>query len=320
MGYNNAITKVEQENMVCSINQSLNKLMEQGEKLNLPEGYNPTKELRDAMLMLDNTKVLQTCTQASISLALRSMVTSGLSMVRKQVYAIPYGNQLQMQMSYFGTINLVERMFPGLKVFAQLVHEGDSFEIGIDMFGRSIVAKHTTSADNLDKPITHAYCNIVDIKNNTVVYCEIMTKKQIDTSWSHAKTKNVQKEYPDQMAKRTVIQRACKIFLNAHSNEVSNGQLKAYNTMVKNEYEEEDPNDLRDVTPTDTQKAIRGRSKGQTGLDALLAEEDVPANPQSATSKPEVKKEEDVAYNTATGEVVDEKAVPADDDYTDIPF
>ncbi|WP_262343194.1 recombinase RecT, partial [Lactiplantibacillus plantarum] len=42
----------------------------------------------------------------------------------------------------------------------------------------------------------------------------VMTKKDIDTSWSHAKTKKVQNEFPEEMAKRTVINRAAKFYIN----------------------------------------------------------------------------------------------------------
>lgn len=47
-------------------------------------------------------------------------------------------------------------------------------------------------------------------------FAEIMTWDQIQKSWakSRSKNQNVHKEFPDQMAKRTVINRACKIFFN----------------------------------------------------------------------------------------------------------
>ncbi len=47
-----------------------------------------------------------------------------------------------------------------------------------------------------------------------------MTKKQIDKSWSKAKTKNVQNDFPEEMAKRTVINRAAKYLINTSNDNI----------------------------------------------------------------------------------------------------
>ena len=44
-----------------------------------------------------------------------------------------------------------------------------------------------------------------------------MNKSQIERSWTRSRNskQTVHKEFPDQMAKRTVINRACKLFVNS---------------------------------------------------------------------------------------------------------
>lgn len=68
-----------------------------------------------------------------------------------------------------------------------------------------------------------------------------MTKKQIDKSWSKAKTKNVQTDFPEEMAKRTVINRAAKYLINtSNDNDLF---VQAAKDTLENEFER------KDVTP-----------------------------------------------------------------------
>ena len=62
-----------------------------------------------------------------------------------------------------------------------------------------------------------------------------MTKKEIDASWSQAKTTNVQKKFPQEMAKRTVINRAAKAFINTSGD--SDLLIEAINNTTENEYD-----------------------------------------------------------------------------------
>ena len=57
-------------------------------------------------------------------------------------------------------------------------------------------------------------------------------------SWSKAKTKNVQKDFPQEMAKRTVINRAAKAFINTSDD--SDLLIEAINNSTANEYPDAD--------------------------------------------------------------------------------
>ena len=84
-----------------------------------------------------------------------------------------------------------------------------------------------------------------------------MTKKQIDKSWSKAKTKNVQIDFPDQMAMRTVINRAAKIFVNTSDD--SDLFAGAINNTIAEEYDND--RQIKEAEPV--------QSAGQDILDKM---------------------------------------------------
>lgn len=77
-----------------------------------------------------------------------------------------------------------------------------------------VVKKHETKFENLDNEIIAAYV-VIKLTNGKET-TTVMTKKQIDQSWAKSKMKGSgpQKEFPEEMAKRTVINRAAKALIN----------------------------------------------------------------------------------------------------------
>ena len=76
-----------------------------------------------------------------------------------------------------------------------------------------------------------------------------MTKKEIETAWSQSKTSGaVQKKFPQEMAQRTVINRAAKRYINTSDD--SDLLVQAINNSTENEYD----NERVDVTPADEVK------------------------------------------------------------------
>ena len=64
-----------------------------------------------------------------------------------------------------------------------------------------------------------------------------MTMQQIRTAWSHTTNGGgVQKEYPDQMAKRTVINRGAKMYVNTSDDDDT--IIEAINRTTESEYQE----------------------------------------------------------------------------------
>lgn len=222
------------------------------EGLALPTNYSAQNALKAAYLRLQGVKdrqgrpALTACSQSSIANALLDMAIQGLSPAKNQCYFIVYGNELQMQRSYFGTIAVLKRLDSVEDIDAQVIHRGDKFEIGADKIGHIVVTKFEPSFANLDKELIGAFA-FIKLTNGRVDYT-VMTKAQIDTSWAQSRNNqnNVQKKFSDEMAKRTVLNRAAKMFINtSDDSDLLTGSI---NAVTKAEYEE--PTEPKDITQT----------------------------------------------------------------------
>lgn len=224
-------------------------VMEQ-EGLALPKNYNYQNALKSAFFELDKVRGIENCTQASIANSLLNMITQGLSPAKTQCYFIAYGKELQMQRSYFGTVAALKRLEDIDKISAEVIHEGDVFEIGSNNEMETIVKKFEPKFENQDKPLIGAFAMIK--KTDGTVSFTIMTKKEIDQSWrqSRNKTNMVQQNFGQEMAKRTVLNRAAKMFINTSDD--SDLLSGAINQTTENEYDD-DRNERKDVTPKDEQ-------------------------------------------------------------------
>ena len=208
--------------------------------LTLFDDYNLGNALKGATLALQQTTdkngvpLIQCCTKESIAQSLLEMVIQGLDVTAKQCYFIVRGNKLTMMRSYFGSVRTLKRL-PEIKdIWATVVYKGDVFETGIEK-GRDIVLKHETSFENRDNEIIGGYA-VIEKTDGEQIYT-VMTKKEIDASWnkSSSSAKQVHKEFPQELTKRTLINRACKMYINT---EINNDILvRAYNNTTANEFE-----------------------------------------------------------------------------------
>lgn len=240
---------------------------QQSQGLDLPANYSASNALTQAFLGLqtikdrNNRPVLQTCTPTSIIQSLMDMVVQGLSPAKNQCYFIAYGNELQMQRSYFGTVAALLRLDNILGVEAQDIHEGDQVTTMIDEQGHLVLDTSNTHIDwqNQDKNLIGAYA-IITTKDG-INHLTIMTAKQINVSWSQAKTHNVQNKFGSEMAKRTVLNRAAKMYVNTSDD--SDLLTGAINDTTSNEYEDEAPRDVTPEADTSTKSLLDGFKKSQ---------------------------------------------------------
>ncbi len=189
--------------------------------LTLPPNYSAENAVRSAWLVLQETKdmskrpVLEVCSKESIANALLKMVVMGLNPIKRQCSFIAYGGKLELQREYQGSIALARRY--GMKsVVANVVYKGDDFAIEIDVNGITKVTKHIQSFASLGGDILGAYA-VVTLEDGTV-NTEVMTLAQIHSSWNQGAAKGnspAHKNFPDQMAKKTVINRALKTIINS---------------------------------------------------------------------------------------------------------
>lgn len=216
-----------------------------GEGLLIAPNYSVSNALSSAYYALKNSSsgnLLEKCTSESIYNALLDMVTQGLSPAKTQCYFVPYGNTVKLTRSYFGTMKVVKQLPEVKDIFAEVIYEGDDFKIKNEN-GRKVFVSHETDWMNADNPIAGAYCIIEKTDGEKIL--TVMTKKEIDKSWAQAKTKNVQNNFPQEMAKRTVINRAAKQFFNTSDD--NDLFIDAVNRTTENEYDNE--RTVKDITP-----------------------------------------------------------------------
>ena len=214
--------------MVEKVLTKVNSLKEIG-GIALPPDYSAENALRSAWLILQDMKdktnlaVLKTSTPDSIANALFNMVVQGLNPAKHQCSFIVYGDKLTMQREYAGSIALARRYSAMKNIYAGVIYKGDVFEYAIDTTtGMKKITVHAQRMENLDDAkIIGAYAVVTF--DDGGVNTEIMTMAQIQKSWEQGSTKGqspAHKNFPGEMAKKTVINRACKLLIAASDDSV----------------------------------------------------------------------------------------------------
>ncbi|MEK4425905.1 recombinase RecT [Solibacillus sp. FSL K6-1523] len=252
-----------QRDITDQVNGKLGELQQEG--LVIPQNYNASNALKSAFFKLQEVKdksnrpALEVCTKDSIANALLDMTVQGLSPAKTQCYFVVYGTQLQMLRSYFGTQQVLKRLSGVKDIWANVIYQDDVFDYE-NYHGRERLISHKTAFENRDKDILGAYAIIQTADDEEIL--TVMTKKEIETSWGQSKTsQTVHKKFPQEMAKRTVINRAAKAFINTSDD--SDLLIEAINNSTENEYE----NERKDITPEENIQVEIEQNANQEVLD-----------------------------------------------------
>ena len=221
--------------------------------LSFPADYNPTNALTGAYLIMKETTdkngkcILESCSQTSIANSLMDMATLGLNANKKQGYFIAYAGKCQFQKSYFGNITIARRN--GLRdINAEIVYEGDKFKYHIED-GKKVIDVHEQDFMSIDnEKIVGAYA--VGIMSDGSKKVEVMNIQQLKKAWNQRTgglkedASSTHTKFRDQMAKKTVINRLCKMIGNTSTDgnisEISDRleELESEDIIVKDvEYE-----------------------------------------------------------------------------------
>ena len=246
---NNVVVKEEQQvstpkNMGDYVNAQMERYMTQG--LALPADYNVQNAVISSYLIISQDPKLAMCDKQSIASALIDMATMGLNASKNQCYFVPYNNKLQLQPSYFGKITAIKRIRGVVDVIADVLYKETEYELSVDEYGNDSIT--ITKPCPLDKRtsdnIVGAWAKIIlkeDVWGRKHHTC-IMTMEQIKKSWGQGATKGnspAHKNFPEEMAKKSVINRCCKNFVNsAKDNDIL---IEALNRTLENEYEDNAP-------------------------------------------------------------------------------
>lgn len=213
------------------ITQAIGELdnMIQAKMFDTPENYSYKNAIQQARFLLNKPAesgknqgktIMEICTPQSILQSVIEMAQKGLNPDKKQCYFIPYGSTCQLSVSYQGNIALAKRSGQDIDdVLAYPIYKDDEFEIGFNaQKGVLQVKKYKPDVTKWDKEnLIGAFAVVIDTKGE-VKYTEYMTITQIRSAWNMGFARGgspAHKNFPDQMALKTVKNRAVKSYINS---------------------------------------------------------------------------------------------------------
>jgi len=222
---------VREKNISDAVLAKINAFQQSGQ-IKLPADYSPENALKAAYLILLETKnrdgalALTYCSKESVANALLKMVVWGLSPLKKQCDFIMYGNTLDCTPEYTGNIVLAKRYGKLKDINAIAIFKDDIFEFEVDTkTGRKRVTRHEQTLASIgSKELQGAYA-VYELTDGTI-NTEIMNMSQIRDAWNQGSMKGnspAHKNFPDQMACKTVINRACKLLIRGSDDAVLYG-------------------------------------------------------------------------------------------------
>ena len=256
-------------------------------ELTLPKDYNAENALKSAYIMLSDPKnnILAKCDKSSIAEALLKMVVYGVSPIKKQCYFIPYGDKLECSIAYAGNIVTAKRYGNLKSIKGNAIFEGDDFEFEVDsLSGRRKVIKHKQTLESVGSLKLKGAYAVYELNDGTTDV-EVMNITQIQAAWGQGGSKGnspAHNKFPDQMAIKTVINRACKLLISSSDDSVLYDPLEDEKVI--------------DVTGEDVAHEVKTEANKET-LDFSKEEEavieEIPIVAEVVTSEnPEMFKEE----------------------------
>lgn len=175
----------------------------------LPKNRNVDQEISSVIATVASSVVLQRCTPESIALAAFDAATLGLPVNKLGLaWLVPFGQEAKLQIGYRGYIQLVIESGFVLDVNAECVYEHDRFKY---VLGSNPNIEH-------EPPIKGNRGNFIAVYAiarlvNGISKHVVMSKEQVDHIRSKSRSSGNGpwvSDY-DEMAKKTVIKRLCKM-------------------------------------------------------------------------------------------------------------
>lgn len=215
----------------------------------LPSNFNETRFMQNCLTVLSETKDIAKYDPRSVARTMLKGAFLGLDFFNRECYAIPYGNELTFQSDYRGEIKVCKRWStnPIKDIYAKVVRKNDGFEAYIRN-GKQVV--NFNPANFSDEEVIGAF-SVVYFQDGTMVY-DTMSLKEINhirTTYSKMPDGKAWKNSPEEMYKKTVIRRLCKLidldFDNADQrdafNDGADADLKKIKDTIDVEHKVSDP-------------------------------------------------------------------------------
>ena len=248
----------EKRAMIDRIIEHILNAIEDG-AIKVPSGYNYKNALSMAKLGLlgvktkhkapvlnEYNKTQETtsgCTPTSILNALTEMVLNGVSVLGNECYFIAYGLDLNCTISYTGKIGIARRN--GMEELnSSPIFKNDIFKYKI-VNGNIEIIEHSQTLESRNSGLVGAYVVINHSGNKQRT--EVMSIEEIEQSWKQGSgysiaretdgTINVSKssvhiKFAQEMATKTVTNRALKYFLRADYSNVENADIDDKKEMI----------------------------------------------------------------------------------------
>ena len=235
---NEVAVRAKKKQMLANTTKKI-QTMRESNNIHFPKSYSPQNALNAAWLKIQETQdknkkfALDVCTEESIGTALLNTVILGLNPAKKQVYYIVRGNKLYADPGYLGQIAATKRLKNVIEVFGQCVYKDDLFEYEI-VRGVKCNIKHTQKLANIDNSKIIAAYGTLLYKSEGIEgvqeYSEVMTFEEIKQAWKQSPMNPIDAKgnispgsahgkFSQEMSKKTVLNRTCKLFLNTSDDE-----------------------------------------------------------------------------------------------------
>lgn len=179
----------------------------------LPKGFDVERFLRVAITEMRRVPNLQKCTIVSLMGSLMQAAQLGLEPdgLLGRAYLVPYGDQATLIVGYKGLVDLARRSGQIVSIEAHAVHEGDEFEYS---YGLNPVLRHVPADPESDAPrkLIAAWALARFVGGGHQI--DVMRRNEIESirRKSKAGTSGPWREHYDEMAKKTVLRRAAKLW------------------------------------------------------------------------------------------------------------
>lgn len=293
------VAKAKQSDITSIVLKKVSAFQEAGE-LRLPKNYSAENALKSAQLILseikdkDNKPAMESCSKTSIANALLKTVVWGLSPNKGQVYYVPYAGKLDCSVSYTGNIAIAKRYAGLVRIKANCIMKGDDFEFEIDSAtGHKKITKHKQTLESIGSETIEGAYAVYELEDG-VVDVEIMSYSQIEKSWNQRQGNGLSpahQKFPDQMAMKTVLNRACKLLIRTSDDSVlyddEDKNIDYTKEQVKHEVSENANKEELDIDDVD--------------FEEVQEEPEQDKNPESESEKkqPEPAKQEPGTQNKA---------------------
>jgi recombination protein RecT len=151
---------------------------------------------------------LADCNKGSFVMSVINAAELGLELGLGQAALVPYKGIVQCQPMYQGLMELARRSGKIKKMTAEVVHKGDEF---VYEKGLSPILRHVPKGNN--KEVTHAYA-VATLDDDDTQF-EVMTIEELNkvkaSSPAARRGDSPWQTWPEEMMKKTVIKRLCKM-------------------------------------------------------------------------------------------------------------